>query len=430
MNALKNILFFGLLFAVLCGVYFSLSRQPEQPLPAGLDPNVKPPTIEMGVASQPASTATAPSANNSTAATPPPKLEPWSSGREEAPRFASGDSRAKASDAHDQVSVLPPPPRENGPANAQSSLPSLPAAFSPPPSGLPPSPDARADRNYPAGASDPFAANNSAGGRNAATPSPSLPATFVSLPGPPTDDHSRTAQSAPAGQVPGADSGRIDTIKQQVELMVRGKKWADALLLLTPLQDNPDVPKSEAAKITDLLDCMAAKVIYSREHLLERPYGVQPGDTLDSIAEHFNVPALLLARINGIDPQSLRPGKELKVLKGPFSAHVSTESSEMKMMLDGRYAGRFPTALSGDLRHVTGLYKVTAKSQTRANGSPTKPEWIELELGKTSAKIGIEAAPDPRSAAATKRSTLWMSEQDMDDVYGILSVGSVVIIQR
>ena len=73
--------------------------------------------------------------------------------------------------------------------------------------------------------------------------------------------------------------------------------------------------------ITEVLDAMAAKVIYSREDLLERHYGVQPGDTLDSIAEHYQVPALLLARINGIrDPQNLRPGKELKVLKGPFNA--------------------------------------------------------------------------------------------------------------
>ena len=55
---------------------------------------------------------------------------------------------------------------------------------------------------------------------------------------------------------------------------------------------------------------MAAKVIYSREHLLENAYLVQAGDTLDSIADRYGVPALLLARINGIrDPQNLSPGK-------------------------------------------------------------------------------------------------------------------------
>ena len=82
------------------------------------------------------------------------------------------------------------------------------------------------------------------------------------------------------------------------------------------------------------------------------------------------------------------------------------------------------------MQHVTGLYTVRAKSQTAANGGPTKPQWIELELGNTSSKIGIESAADLRTAATTKRSTIWMSEQDMDDIFGILSVGSVVIIQR
>ncbi len=45
MNMLKNILFFGLLLAVLCGVYLSLNRSPEQKLPDFDKPQVK---IDMG----------------------------------------------------------------------------------------------------------------------------------------------------------------------------------------------------------------------------------------------------------------------------------------------------------------------------------------------------------------------------------------------
>ena len=43
-----------------------------------------------------------------------------------------------------------------------------------------------------------------------------------------------------------------------------------------------------------LLDQMAGVAIYSRQHLPEPPYQVQPGDTLERIAEALNVPALLL----------------------------------------------------------------------------------------------------------------------------------------
>ena len=116
---------------------------------------------------------------------------------------------------------------------------------------------------------------------------------------------------------------------------------------------------------------MAAKVIYSREHLLESPYLVQAGDTLDTISDRYQVPALLLARINGIrNPQNLPPGKELKVLKGPFSAQISTDRSEMTLMLADRYAGRFSVVLNSDLSRATGIWKVREKGpSTAAAGS-------------------------------------------------------------
>jgi hypothetical protein len=102
----------------------------------------------------------------------------------------------------------------------------------------------------------------------------------------------------------------------------------------------------------------------------------------------------------------------------------------MTMILDGRYAGRFPIKISSDLQQSTGLYHVQAKSAAAANGYAAKPQWIELSNAQGTGKIGIEATSELRGANAGHLSTLWLSEQDMDDVYGILSVGSVLIIQR
>ena len=57
----------------------------------------------------------------------------------------------------------------------------------------------------------------------------------------------------------------------------------------------------------------------------------------------YNVPWQLLAKINGIDdPQTLRAGERLKVMRGPFSAMISLESGSSRCWLgDGSYAGRF-----------------------------------------------------------------------------------------
>lgn len=218
---------------------------------------------------------------------------------------------------------------------------------------------------------------------------------------------------------------------QQVRLKVGENRFADALLILSQLYGSPDLPASQAREVTRILDQMAAKVIYSREHCLDNPYLVQAGDTLETIADRYKVPALLLARINGIgDPQNLPPGKELKVLKGPFSAHISTDRSEMTLMLDGRYAGRFSVVLSNDLSQAPNLCTVRDKRvrTATANGESSKA-WIEL--GNANGNISMQGTNDTRvTTGANSRSSIWLSEQDMDDVIGILSVGSRVIIQR
>ncbi len=315
--------------------------------------------------------------------------------------------------------ALTPGPSPGGRGeNAAEKIASLPP---PPVNTPPPGRDPFRSPKYPAGVTNPTQSGSmaAAGSSSIAPPwaeQPSrLEGTKVSNPGPPLEEHARTTS--------------IDMILQQVGLKVNEGKLADALLILSPLYDNPDVPEEKAKKITEVLDYMAAKVIYSREDLLEPRYGVRPGDTLDSIADRYKVPALLLARINGIsDPQNLSPGKELKVLKGPFIAKVSTVRGEMTLMLDGRYAGRFSIKISNDLQQATGLYNVQAKSAPASNGASAKPQWIEL--GNATGKIGIEASSELRTANSGHLSTIWLSEQDMDDVYGILSVGSVLIIQR
>jgi len=220
---------------------------------------------------------------------------------------------------------------------------------------------------------------------------------------------------------------------QQVKLDSEKNRFADALMNLSQLYGNPDLPMSQAQtrEVTKILDEMAGKVIYSREHWLDHPYLVQAGDSLETIADRYHVPALLLARINGIrDPQDLPPGKELKVLKGPFSAYISTDRSEMTLMLAGRYAGRFNLVMSNDLGHATGFYAVRDKRvPTAATGSAAGRQWIELS--NASGNINLQGTNDTRvTTGRDSRSTIWLCEQDMDDVFGILSVWSRVIIQR
>ena len=161
-----------------------------------------------------------------------------------------------------------------------------------------------------------------------------------------------------------------------------------------------------------LLDQMAGVVIYSRQHLLEPPYQVQPGDTLERIAEALNVPALLLARINGVrDSESLRPGRELKVLRGPFSAVIDLGKSELTLMLRDRYAGRFPVTFISPGR-LEGSYTVICKQGTSASDGRGGVTNCRLRgqfprprsTGSTWATASASAATEKRPPAVSARS--------------------------
>ncbi len=203
--------------------------------------------------------------------------------------------------------------------------------------------------------------------------------------------------------------------------------------LLSSLYGNPDVPPEMTRHINEMLDQMAGMVIYSRQHLLEKPYRVQQGDTLERIADSYGVTSTLLARINGIhDARDLRPDRDLKVVRGPFSAVISLERHDLALMLGDRYAGRFVIGIGREHPPVEGTYYVREKAPYHAPDcavagmNPMGKFWIDLGN-----QIGIHGTSDPsRLGRNDGYGSIFLSDRDIDDVYGILSIGSKVVIQR
>ena len=93
--------------------------------------------------------------------------------------------------------------------------------------------------------------------------------------------------------------------------------------MLSQWYGNPTLSPAEAEQVETLLSQLAGTVVYSTEHRLEPPYTVHAGDTLQTIAQQYDVPWQLLAKINGIPAADMvQPGQQLKVIHGPFSAVV------------------------------------------------------------------------------------------------------------
>jgi lipoprotein-anchoring transpeptidase ErfK/SrfK len=244
---------------------------------------------------------------------------------------------------------------------------------------------------------------------------------------------------SPVGRAPRAEGvEKFQALMQAVQVKLEEGHLAEALLALTALHDNPIVPPEQVQKVTRLLDQLAGTVVYSRQHLLEPPYRVRPGETLEQIAETYQVPWQLLAKINGVhDP--LQPGQELKVVRGPFNALVNLDKFELTLMVGGRYAGRFPIGIGRDYSHVEGSYvvhdKVLNPTGFNARTSPGAGDpnsqlpgtyWIDL-----GGRLGIHGTSNPQDLHRSGgQGSICLGQRDIEDVYGILSVGSRVIIRR
>jgi hypothetical protein len=241
---------------------------------------------------------------------------------------------------------------------------------------------------------------------------------------------------APAGGAPSRFTAAMETVRRELE----GGQMSSALRQLSNWYEDPQLSLPERQQLNQLLDQIAGTVIYSTQHLLESPYEVQQGERLEDIGQRYNVPWQLLAKINGVDdPQSLRSGERLKVMRGPFSAVISLEKRQLTLLLgDGSYAGRFAVGIGRENPPQEGVYAVSDKvvnpvyrgrEQTIGAGDATNPlgdRWIGLGTN-----LGIHGTNRPDTIGRTDLpGSISLNPRDVEDVYDILSVGSKVTIRR
>ncbi|MEW4565213.1 LysM peptidoglycan-binding domain-containing protein [Bremerella sp. JC770] len=219
----------------------------------------------------------------------------------------------------------------------------------------------------------------------------------------------------------------------EAQVYLRQNDLVEATRKLTPWRSRPELNPSQKEKLNLLLSQLAGTVVYSTQHSLEEPYTVGSGETLGSIAQQFQVPQILLQRINGIaDPNSLTPGQKLKVLRGPFDANVDMTHNELTLEIDGCYAGRFPITVENGAIIPAGQHEVLRKE--------ANPQFYDEQAQK------ILTADDPANpygghavhldggivlhGSGGPGGSISLSSRDSEDIYGILSVGSKVTVRR
>ena len=216
---------------------------------------------------------------------------------------------------------------------------------------------------------------------------------------------------------------------------------AQAHELLSPWHNEPSLTPAEAENVDTLLGQLAGTVIYSTEHRLGPARVVKPGETLETIAKEYNVPWQLLAKINGIAAaDQVRPGQELKVVRGPFSAVVDLSRSQLTLMVDGRYAGKFPVTVPTGATVSEGEWLVDQKLVAPASGVTqsaytTQPPRVDHAIVLRGSADPAAATGGPTLAIASGSNptgpeagtaAIQISAADAEELSDILSIGSRV----
>jgi lipoprotein-anchoring transpeptidase ErfK/SrfK len=249
---------------------------------------------------------------------------------------------------------------------------------------------------------------------------------------------------APSATMPGAAPGATTAAPsdrltfKEIQMLLDRREAVAALESASRWFDDPSLSPEADKAVMDLLDRLAGEVIYSRNHLLEKPHTVGQGESLAMIAAKYGVTPELLIKINGIaDPLYLPPGTQLKVVKGPFDALIDKDRRRLTLFLDGLYAGSFAIGLGRERHIAEDYYSVRGKAidppyqgpdvamSPEDPNNPLGERWIELGGG-----LGIHGTNDPQNYLSEGgRGMIRLSPGDAYDVFDILTVGSQVIIR-
>jgi LysM repeat protein len=438
-NTLKPLLIVAVLAGIGYGVYVRINSGGGAPPPGAPKDWEAPPEVQLGNASTPGGIPPVPSDLGAADGMAPPFGSPAAPvsvapNAHEAPPFNPaaappaapplGVEAGTTSPPFDQSATMVPPVAEQSFGN-------------PPPSAIGLS-------------AQPGAADTSAADRYQ-TPDGSMPDRYAT-PDPSVPDRYRTPDGAPpvgTDALPndnGASPQQAGPNETFVEVMDSAKRDLEAgqlaggLAKLSAWHDDPRLAPAEQQQLNQLLDQVAGTVIYSTQHLLEPPYEVQPRERLEDIAQRYGVPWELLAKINGIeDPNNLRAGERLKVIRGPFNAIVNLQKRELTLMLpDGMYAGRFPIGIGQEQPPREGTYSVSDKvvnpvyhgrakvAAAGEAGNPYGTRWIGL-----GSDLGIHGTEQPENIGRTDLpGSISLSPRDIEDVFDILEAGSKVTIRR
>jgi LysM repeat protein len=251
----------------------------------------------------------------------------------------------------------------------------------------------------------------------------------------PTDPEVKISQPT----APTLGAAEFDAAWTKMESEIEEGKLKEALTTISPFYHATDLSEDDAKQLIEVLDLLAWRVLFSKEHFLLKPHIVKAGETLNDVAQRYQVPAEVIAKINGIKSAKLvTAGTELKVLPGPFRAEVAPDRGELTLFLGDLYATRYavesgtePPPEPGEytvLQRTPGAAYRTKEQREIAAQHPRNPYGgVFLDLGNNQC---LHGSPEEEEGEEMTAGCMRLRGKDAREVYWLLSKGSKVTVIR
>jgi len=187
------------------------------------------------------------------------------------------------------------------------------------------------------------------------------------------------------------------------------------------------------------IDQTAAIIFTTSDRQFGPPHFVEYGETLEGIAKQYDVPWEYLAMLNRVLPEKLQAGQELKVVRGPFGAVVDLADFTLTVHAHGWYINHYRIGTGADHKTPLGEFVVQDKLENPTwydpDGGIVEPDDPENPLGEywlgLGNHIGIHGTNDPETIGkAASRGCIHLGDDDITEVFSLLSTGSKVLIRK
>lgn len=232
----------------------------------------------------------------------------------------------------------------------------------------------------------------------------------------------------------------LNTVSQY---LTEGKKY-EARNLLSDLFISGKIPEKQK-EIQDQLDKLNEEIVFSP---LPSPdavmYTVQSGDVLARIAKRFNTNYELIMKINGVVPNRLNIGDQLKILTGKTKILVSKRDFTLLLLLNGKYVKQYRVATGKNNKTPVGTFEVKNKMKEPVWYSPDGgvfpyghkenilgTRWIGFKDKPNQHGYGIHGTTQPETiGTAASNGCIRMLNSDVEELYDFVTSDTEIVIQE